>query len=63
MESFTHFIRDSLRTNFGPTVFLFVSALIAAVFIGYLIVDAIRNSLANARRKRHLREEHRSSSH
>lgn len=57
MEPILNFFKENLRHNFVPTVFMIVAGAIAAVFIGYLIFDSIKNVITNARRKKHLRQE------
>jgi hypothetical protein len=63
MTSLTHFFRESLRSNFGPTVFFIISGVIAAAFIGYLIYDSIRIAAENARRRKLHSHERQTHSH
>ncbi len=52
MEPILNFLKENLRHNFTATVFMIVAGAIAAVFIGYLILDSIKNVITNARRKK-----------
>ncbi len=57
MELILNFFKENLRNNFAATVFMIVAGAIAAVFVGYLILDSIKNVIMNARRKKMHREE------
>ncbi len=57
MAHFSEFFRDNLRNNFAPTMFLLVTGVIAALFIGYLLIDFVKTRMLIARRKKALRGE------
>lgn len=58
MDHLLQFFRESLRDNFGATVFSIVMSAIAAIFVAYLIFDGVKTFVQNARRKKMHREEH-----
>jgi hypothetical protein len=58
MSEILPFLRDSLRTNFGATVFSIVMGFIGVIFVGYLTIDGIKTLVQNSRRKKMHREEH-----
>ena len=52
MSLISGFIRENLRNNFGPTLFMLVAGFIASIFIGYLIIDFLKVVAHNAQRKK-----------
>ena len=56
MSSYLQIFRESLRNNFGPTVFMIVVGVIAFVFISFLILDYVKTLVQAARRRKRHRE-------
>jgi len=56
MSSTLQIFRESLRNNFGPTVFMIVVGVIAFVFVTFLVVDYVKTLLAASRRKKRHRD-------